>query len=156
MNSLLLSKAKCTSLGEWVTGYYALMRSTTYRKGQHVIVTCHDPEDAMYPVMAQIEIDPATLCRATGETDAYGNLIYDKDLLAHCNIIEGVVIPDPDGAMREVMWVNSSKAVFTHESDGFQTPCWLVKWPDGSVAHSVNWGENIIIGNAHDISEEGG
>jgi hypothetical protein len=77
----ILFKAKDVKSGEWVQGYYAVLRSP---EGSRYTIIPECPEILRIHMKgnAAYEIDPATLCQYTGMKDSKGERIFKNDILS--------------------------------------------------------------------------
>ena len=86
-----LCKAKLLNSDEWIEGYYASRKDTTYCfkedyenhlvKTHHYILRDEMTDWGLPNELRAYEIDINTLCRCTGSHDKNGKLIYENDIL---------------------------------------------------------------------------
>lgn len=126
----ILFKAKRVDNGEWVEGYYAMLK---YPLGvEHRIYNgYYEQDNPDYPEYDIVELE--TVCQFTGLLDKNGKKIFEGDAITD------------DTGIGVIVWDNlacSFKVSYTKENKGYG------KWFDDYLACEF---KNIeVIGNIHD------
>lgn len=74
-------KAKRSDNGEWVFGFYSRVTANYEARNIHYITTYTDLPNGETVLQESFEIDPETLCRASGLRDVEGNIIWEYDIV---------------------------------------------------------------------------